>query len=134
MSTTFINSNNVISKSLRLAAADKQHGEICMFLHRDANDLCFYNKVQLNETMRNWRKLRKQGIVEILECNNTDTCRINGKQLYTLVLQSPNGPMGMDPTGLGWDDNAYLVDGYIYYFRQKLNRDMVYKYVMGIKE
>jgi hypothetical protein len=136
MSTTIVTRINGddVGKSLRLAVADKQRGEICMFLHRDRNSLCFYNKEHVNVTMCNWRKLRKQGKVEMLECNNHDTCRINGKQFYTLVLQSPNGPMGVDPTGMGWDDDVFLVDGYIYYFRQKNNRDMVYKYVMGIKD
>jgi hypothetical protein len=125
-----------IMSALRLASADERSGEICMFLHREMNDIGFYDKEQVNERMLAWRRLRKQGKLRILEDNNKDDCKINGKQYYVLVVGStnPNGGFGMDPTGLGWDDRQFLVDGHIYYFQKKVNRDMVYKYVMGIRD
>jgi len=122
-----------VMSNLREASADKRRGEICMFYHRVSNDIGFYDKEQVNQSMLNWRRLRKQGKVLMLEDNNKDDCKINGKQYYVLVLGSPNGGFGMDPTGLGWDDRQFLVDGHIYYFQKKANRDMVYKYVMGIR-
>jgi|TARA_R110002153_G_C13084139_1_gene474706 hypothetical protein len=104
-----------------------------MFYHRELKDVGFNNKALVTADMKNWRKLRKQGKVEMLEGNNLDDCKINGKTFYTLVVQTPNETMGLDPTGMGWDDRSFLVDGYIYYFQKKVNRDMVYNYVMGIK-
>lgn len=104
-----------------------------MFYNRELKDMCFARKEEINEEMKNWRKLRKQGKVEILEENNRDDCKINGRQYYVLVLQSPNGRMGVDTTGIGWDDVSVLIDGYVYYFQKKVNRDMVFNYVMGIK-
>ena len=129
MSVTFINRDDATER-LRRAAADKQQGEICMFYHRELKDVCFNTKEFVTADMKNWRKLRKQGKIEIKETNHRE-CKINGKQYYILVLQ--NGAMSIDPTGMGWDDKQFLVDGYIYYFQKKANRDMVYKYVMGIK-
>ena len=103
-----------------------------MFYHREADDVGFNNKELVGADMKNWRKLRKQGKVEMLEGNNKE-CKIKGRTYYTLVVQTPNESVGLDPTGLGWDDTSFFVDGYIYYFQKQVNRDMVYKYVMGIK-
>mgnify|MGYP003674386974 CR=1 FL=1 len=120
------------TERLQRAASDKKRGEICMFYHREAEDICFNNKEFVEVDMKNWRKSRKQGKVRMLEGNNRD-CKINGRQYYVLVLQSANGLFGIDPTGMGWDDTNFGVDGYIYYFQKKVNRDMVFNYVMGIK-
>ena len=103
-----------------------------MFYHRGLKDIGFNTKELVTSDMKHWRKLRKFSMVDIKETNHRE-CKINGRQYYTLVVQSPNGEIGLDPTGMGWDDISFLVDGYIYYFQKKANRDMVYKYVMGIK-
>ena len=103
-----------------------------MFYHRELKCMGFNNKELVGADMKNWRKLRKQGKCEMLEANNKE-CEIKGRKYYILVLQTPNGRMGIDPTGMGWDDECCYVDGYIYYFQKKVNRDMVYNYVMGIK-
>ena len=103
-----------------------------MFYHRELKCMGFNNKELVGADMKNWRTLRKQGKVEMLEANNKK-CKIKGRTYYTLVIQTPNGRMGVDPTGMGWDNRSFLVDGYIYYFQKEINRDMVYKYVMGIK-
>jgi hypothetical protein len=118
---------------LQWGASNKQRDEICMFYHRELKNIAFNNKAFVTEDMKSWRKLRKQGKLEMLEGNNSNDCKINGKQYYTLVVSSPDGRMGFDPTGMGWDDISFIVDGYIYYFQKKVNRDMVYNYVMGIK-
>ena len=131
MSFTVIHRDQATVK-LQRAVADKKRGEICMFYHREAEDIGFNNKELVGADMKNWRTLRKQGKVEILEENNKK-CKIKGRTYYILVVQIPNIRMGIDPTGMGWDDVSFLVDGYIYYFQTKVNRDMVYKYVMGIK-
>ena len=131
MSVTVIHKDDATER-LRRSAADKQRGEICMFYHREADDVGFNNKELVGADMKNWRKLRKQGKVEMLEGNNKE-CKIKGRTYYTLVVQTPNESVGLDPTGLGWDDTSFFVDGYIYYFQKQVNRDMVYKYVMGIK-
>lgn len=103
-----------------------------MFYHRELKCMAFADKEIVTANMKEWRKLRKEGKCEMLEGNNNE-CEIKGRTYYTLVVQTPNGRMGVDPTGLGWDDRTFLVDGYIYYFQKQVNRDMVYKYVMGIK-
>ena len=36
--------------------------------------------------------------------------------------------------GLSFDDGAFMVSGMIYAFRKRENRDMSYKYIMGIKD
>ena len=114
-----------------VADKDKKRGEICMFYHRELKCMGFNNKELIGADMQNWRTLRKQNKLEMLESNNKN-CKIKGRTYYILVIQTPNGRMGVDPTGMGWDNRSFLVDGYIYYFQKEINRDMVYKYVMGI--
>jgi hypothetical protein len=116
---------HILTKGLQSAEADRQRGEICMFYHRERNIMGFNTKELVTADMVNWRKLRKQGKFQMLEGDNRD-CEINGRKYYTLVPHTPNESMGLDNV-------CFMLDGYIFYFRKKVNRDMVFKYVMGIK-
>ena len=127
-------STKEVTKFVHSAIDDKRRGEICMFFHRKANDMSYYNKEQVNKQAEMWHDLKQQGKVEILECNNKDDVFIKGKHFYILVVQHQGVEVGMDKTGFSWDDRTFLVDGFIYYFEDKFNRDTVYKYVMDIQD
>ena len=128
------NSTKEVTQFVHSAMDDKRPGEICMFFHRGANDMSYYNKAQLAREAERWRDLQREGNVELLECNNKDEVFIKGKHFYIFVVQHKGKEVGLDKTGMGWDDRTFLVDGFIYYFEDKFQRDTVYKYVMDIKD
>lgn len=85
----------------------------------------------------NYEKMRKEGDL-IINHKNHRTPVIFGKQYYTLSLQQlTNGEydnIGLDVLSLvGGDDSQFHVNGITYAFKKVENRDMVYKYVMGLK-
>ena len=92
-----------------------------------------FNKGEMNEQMRVWRELRKQGLMKIKRYNSK-TAVVDGVDYHFLVAQPyKNGKISdssnLDPMGLfilgEW------VNGWIYAFTNKGNRDAVEKYVMG---
>jgi hypothetical protein len=60
--------------------------------------------------------------------------KINGQPWHILIVQEgtmeDTREIGWDPLGFGIDDGMLMVDGYIYFFKNKENRDMVANYVM----
>jgi hypothetical protein len=95
----------------------------------------FLNIDELRYNMKDWKKHRKEGIITIQECNNR-IITIGGKDCYILTLQQfdANGMIeniGVDKCGLGFD-KPYIITGHTYIFKRVENRDMVYKYVMGL--
>lgn len=101
------------------------------FFHA-AKEFYVLNKAELEEQMRTWRKLAKEGTVKMRAYNNkTQTAR--GRTWHFLVVQSyhPNGEMmecNVDPFGLFV--LGELVNGFVYAFTREANRNMVYEYVM----
>ena len=110
----------------------KTRGETYFFYHQGVKDFGWGNNDELKAQMKIWRKQRKDGLIEMLECNN-HTKQIQGKDWYILVLQTTREKeMTFDPTGFGFDDGVFLVSGFIYLFKHEQNRDATYKYVMGL--
>ena len=56
---------------------------------------------------------------------------IDEKQFYSLFVQCSNDELGFCWLGLAHD---LVAKGHIYYFVSEANRDMIYKYVMNIKD
>jgi hypothetical protein len=110
----------------------KGRGETFFFFHRRANDMCWGNNDELKEQMKLWRKQKKEIGLIMREFNNK-TFKIKGQEWHILVVQSPTEDLGIDKIGFGFDDEQFLVSGYIYVFKSKANRDATYKYVMGVK-
>ncbi len=126
--------NSTARDMLRFAVASRMktgRQETCMFYHRQARDMAWLNNEETTEQMKAWRRLRKTGDLVMIPENNT-TRIICGKEWHILVVQSPTG-ISLDPIGLGFDDSQFLVRGYIYMFKNKINRDATFNYVMGVK-
>ena len=111
----------------------RKHGrkETCMSYYRQERDMGWMNNEETTEQMKIWRRLRKSGELVMIPENNK-TKLIGGKEWYILVVQSPTGDF-IDPIGLGFDDCPFVVGGYIYMFKSKINRDATFNYVMGVK-
>ena len=110
---------------------DKRKGEIGFCYVAHINEYSYFNREQMNDQMKLWRKLVKEGHIVIAEGNHRSPT-ICGKQFHTFVLQHTdlNANPQIDRIGLAFDGGAFLVSGYIYCFKNIANRDSVFKYVM----
>jgi len=108
-----------------------EKGDSVIFLHHElyhkTGMLSVMNNEEIKVQAKMWKKQRKQGKIEIHDYNNT-TQKIDGKEYYTLVVQPADletaviDPLGLLKVGL-------MVSGYIYVFKNKTNRDIIFKYV-----
>ena len=81
--------------------------------------------------MKNWKQQKKNGCLEMNE-GNKNLFEINGKIYYTLTItqldeDGEHEKIGIDRFGFGM---GHVVDGIMYWFASKENRDAVVKYVM----
>jgi hypothetical protein len=87
-------------------------------------DFGVFNKEEMNEQMKMWRDLAKNGKLQTYPENNMEY-DIDGKKVYTLVI-TPHYDANFCPMSLAW---GTMVSGYTYAFTKKENRDAVYGYV-----
>ena len=118
---------------------DRQTADICFFAHRESlmthGCLNVFNKEELTEQMKMWRKLAKQGKLKIHDYNCKSAYLPNNNECWFLVVQAYDPSTNeikeeqpLDP--VGWFLCDELVDGYMYVFKSKKNRDAVQEYVM----
>jgi hypothetical protein len=119
---------------MNMVINNREPTDIVFFYNHSLNIYCVGNKEEWSGEMKRFKKLRKEGVMKLLEANN-QTKMIGGKKLYILVVQKTDEDQNptIDPMGLAIDDGAFLVSGWIYAFKSKANRDASYKYIMGIK-
>ena len=123
-----------MKKTLKDIVKDRQktRGETVFCFNQYANDFQWQNNEEMKEQMSNWKRQRKSGLITIQEYNN-HTKTIDGKEWHILVVQPTDlTKCDIDRSGFGLDQ-PFMVSGFIYYFRRIENRDIVYKYVMGLK-
>ena len=127
----------IIINSFKPAYHSWKQNEIMMSYYVSRSCFSLYNKTQTQQQMKLWRKLAKEGKIKIAEYNNK-TKIINGVEHYILVVQAYDGgefneSNSFDPMGIFI--LGEMVDGYIYLFKSKENRDKTYEYVMkGIQQ
>jgi hypothetical protein len=120
--------------AMHLVNRNKPEGEMFFCFHRQRNEYMWGNKQHARKLMIELRNMKKAGKIHLNAKNNRTRIK-GGKQWHILVLQGGSSPetfvsVGIDQIGLGFDDEMLLVDGYIYAFRSKTNRDLVFNYVM----
>jgi hypothetical protein len=118
---------------LQHTAANIQLNELCISWHRVLQKAVWGSKKSLEEDMRNWRKLKRQNKL-FINPEEHRVVHINGEPWHILIVQEgtmeDTKEIGCDPLGYGIDEGMLMVDGYIYFFKNKANRDMVATYVM----
>ena len=113
---------------------DKSRKETFFYYHRQMEACMWGTNEELLLEMKSWRKHKREKHLKILEKNNNEFV-IDGKTYYTLVLTQLNEDgetenIGLDKLAIGVN---HFVDGMVYWFVAKANRDATYKYVMEIK-
>lgn len=118
---------------LRYSAANIQPNELCIAWHHNERHAFWGSKKTLEEDMRRWRKAKRENRLYINPKESREV-KINGKPWHILIVQEgtpeDTKQIGYDPLGFGIDDIQILVDGMIYFFKNKANRDMIVDYVM----
>jgi len=113
---------------------DKSLKETFFYYHRRMEDCMWGTNEELLVEMKYWRKQKREKSLKILEANNNEFV-IDGKTYYTLVLtqlteDGETQNIGFDKLAIGV---KHFVDGLVYWFVAKANRDATFKYVMEIK-
>lgn len=91
----------------------------------DTLQMSVFNDEEMRGQMLLWKDLAKQGKLEVLECNNYSHT-IDGKEYYFLTITPIGHETMISPIGIA---TGFLVNGYVYGFRRKTNRDAVFQYV-----
>lgn len=87
------------------------------------------NNTEMKVQMRQWRKLVKRGLLTIRFVNSKERTLEDGITWYWFVVQ-PTNPYECDMDSLGAMLLGEWVDGFIYCFKSKENRDRVQEWVM----
>jgi len=124
--------------SLATVIENREPTDIVFFYHHHFERYCVGNKEEWQGEMKRFRKMRKEGNLEVLECNNktfTVGDDKKNKTLHFLVIQDTDSDKNptIDPMGLAVKDHTFIVSGMIYAFKSKTNRDASFKYIMGLK-
>ena len=113
-------------KKFRRFLTQKQ-GASCWSWHHHEKDFMWCDTDMFNTECKRFRKLRKEGKIIIREENN-QTHKLGNVEWHCFVVTSVNNSMQMCPASLnlfGMD-----VDGSVYWFNKKTNRDIVYKFLI----
>jgi len=105
-------------------------GEMCFYFHHKKRDTMWCNKKEIQDESKRFRQLVKKGVLTMEEGNNT-TVEIDGKTYYIFVVQHKDEESNnIDPLAAGY---GFFVSGWVYFFTQEYNRDVLFKYIMNKK-
>ena len=91
----------------------------------DILQLSVFNDAEMKDQMLLWKDLAQRHKITVLDGNNF-TKAIDGKEYHFLTITPTTEDTMIDPIGIAV---GFIVNGYIYGFRRKENRDAVFKYV-----
>ena len=123
---------NQIQDLFEISLQDQRRGEVCLsFIKwKTKNNFSWFDKPTMNEEIKKWRKLAKQGKVKICKYNNMNF-EYKGKTYYTLVIQFyKNEKMNENWCVMLAGVFGIWLKGTGYCFRTQQNRDNIYNYVM----
>ena len=99
---------------------------VCFTYHHYQEDLNWIDPKEYTIQMKQYRRNFKEGKIIVREKNNSEQ-KINGVSWYCLVIQDVGGHIGMCNGSLKLF--GFLVDGFVYWYPNKQNRDNMYKWL-----
>jgi len=115
-------------KKVKTIVKEWDDNDLCFYYHYSVNEYMVMNKQEIYRFLRENKVRLQKGQVYILLENNRD-CRIQGKEFYSLTIQSPL-IQNMDViSSMCLDDESFWITGHSYFFTKKANRDSVYTYL-----
>ena len=131
MTTSIIITKDLVQNAYEVWKTTTSKTDSIMFcnmeLFKETGFFSCMNNTEMKTQMRMWRKLAKIGGLTIRFINSKSKTLDDGKTWHWLVIQ-PTGYTGIDP--LGAMVLGEMVNGFIYCFKSKENRDKVQEYVM----
>ena len=124
----------------RNSKKDRQ-GDICLYFHQRTCNLMWSGKAEIGAEMSRFREQVRKGYMCSKTYNNFDRKDCDGKIWYSLTIQATpklkdtNGEpaqLGMSPINLMIF--RYMVDGWTYYFKQRANRDSIFRYLNDLPD
>jgi hypothetical protein len=106
---------------------------LCVFWGQEQQTLSYLLKGDnFKPQMKTWRILAKNKTLQILSCNNIEH-QYKNRNYYSFTIQPTNvdSDFGADGTQLLF---GFFCSGLSYHWTSKKNRDVVYKYIMNIKD
>jgi hypothetical protein len=107
--------------------SEKGRSDICFFWMFALHDFAVMNKKEMDTQMRMWAKQAKDGILTVLEENNSEHTieGTEGGKIFGLVI-TPKAYSNMCPISLSL---GTMVSGFGYFFTSESNRNAVFEYI-----
>jgi hypothetical protein len=106
--------------------------DLCFTFVESVNEFSLFNKSELQNLMGLLKILATDKQISVMKENN-HTVKIKGITYYILIVNSDSE--NMSKAGLLLFDNfSIMVDGTIYIFKHKTNRDNIFNYIKKIQE
>ena len=109
--------------------------DVCLFWHNQASLFCWANKAEIGIDMKHYRDQIREGKLVCRDYNNFDRADCDGRMWYSLTIQGGKdnlGATGKSPVNLFIF--RYMVDGWGYYFKQRDNRDSIFRYLNDLPD
>jgi len=111
---------------------EKMKGDICWGYHQLIKGMTFLNKEEMGRQSKKWRQRAKEGKLKIHAYNNIAKTSFDGREWHLLVIT----PYKDGHLKVLHPDPAVVmimkeyINGYVFFFKRKENRDSIYEYVM----
>jgi len=125
----------------RNAKKDSRKGEICLYFHHDTKHLMWLGKAEIGAEMMRFREHVLKGDLCAKTYNNLDRKDCDETIWYSLTIQATSTlksndgkqvTLGTSPINLMIF--GYMVDGWTYCFKQRANRDSIFRYLNDLPE
>jgi len=108
---------------MKNAISTIQEDEVAFVYNTFHDEFSFFNKEEMTHVIQQWKTDFHEGKINIMD-EHCKTVHFNGKNYSTIVIQPIEEIPFVDPTGYLLE-SCFIVNGFIYYFRRKSNRDKI---------
>ncbi len=106
---------------------EKQKAKAFCWNHH-LKDLTWLDTEHVKEQFKDFKKMKKNGIVKCMEYNNVEH-EFNGQTWYSLVVQDVDDDKNPQLDIGAFAIFRYMVSGFAYHFPKKTNRDAMFAYL-----
>jgi len=100
-----------------------QEDEVAFVYNTFRDEFSFFNKEEMKNVITKWKSDVQDGKINIAY-EHCKKVYFNGKKYFTIVVQPVEEFPFVDPTGY-FLESSFIVNGFIYYFRRKTNRNTI---------
>jgi hypothetical protein len=130
-------------KVLQCAIEARENNECGFFYDENRDAYAMFNFREIVDEIKRFTIIKRRGghryVDDIIPSghlqaidHNNQTKMVDGKPVYTMVFQQQHS--NISPLGLGFDDNTFLVSGWIYCFFNEKIRDSLFNKFFLLKE